>query len=118
MYEYFVHKFRSVYSPKKEMSLDESVIPWRGCLKLGTYNPGKIKSGVLVRMVCEVVSSYICNMEIYSAEGKKLEDKVLSLLDRNLDQNHHIYQDNFYNSVRSAQTLLDTKGKSLQHHEG
>jgi len=32
---------------------------------------------------------------------------VLSLLDRNLGQNHHIYQDNFYNSVRLAQTLLD-----------
>ena len=46
-------------------------------------------------------------MEIYSAEGKKLEDTVLSLLDRNLGQNHHIYQDNFYNSVRLAQILLD-----------
>ena len=49
----------------------------------------------------------MCNMEIYSAEGKKLEDTVLSLLDRNLDQNHHIYQDSFYNGVRLAQTFLD-----------
>jgi len=57
--------------------------------------------------VCEAVSGYICNMEIYSAEGKKLEDTVLSLFDRNLGQNHHIYQDNFYKSVRLAQTLLD-----------
>ena len=32
---------------------------------------------------------------------------MLSLLDRNLDQNHHICKDNFYNSVRLAQTLLD-----------
>jgi len=32
---------------------------------------------------------------------------VSSLLDRNLGQNHYIYQDNFYNSVRLAQTLLD-----------
>jgi len=30
-------------------------------------------------MVCEAVSGYICNMEIYLAEGKKLEDTVLSL---------------------------------------
>jgi len=58
-------------------------------------------------MVCEAVSSYICNMEVYSVEGKKLEDTVLSLLDRNLGQNHHIYQGNVYNSVRLAQTLLD-----------
>jgi hypothetical protein len=83
------------------------MIPWQGHLKFRTYNPGKIKYGVLVRMVCEVVSGYICNMEIYSVEGKKLEVTVLSLLDRNLGQNLHIYQDNFYNSVRLAQTLLD-----------
>ena len=34
-------------------------------------------------MVYDAVSGYICNMEIYRAEGKKLEDTVLSLLDRN-----------------------------------
>ena len=58
-------------------------------------------------MVCEAVSGYICNMEIYSAEGKKLEDTVLSLLSGNLGLNHHIFQDSYYNSVRLAQTLLD-----------
>ena len=60
-----------------------------------------------MRMVCEALLGYICSMEMYSAEGKKLEDTVLSLLDRNLGQNHCIYQDNFYNSVRLAQTLVD-----------
>ena len=55
-----------------------ATIPWRGRLKFKTYNPVKIsKYGVLVRMVCEAVSGYTCNMEIYSAEGKKLEDTVL-----------------------------------------
>jgi len=96
VYEYFVQKFRSVYSPKQELSLDEAMIPWRVRLNFRTYNPGKItKYGVLVGMVCEAVSGYICNMEIYSAEGKKLENTVLSLLDRNLGKNQHIYQDNF-----------------------
>ena len=91
VYEYFVQKFRSVYSPKQELSLDEAMIPWWGHLKFRTYNPGKItKYGVLVRMVCEAVSSYICNMEIYWAERKKLEDTVLSVLDTNLGQNHYI----------------------------
>ena len=77
-------------------------------MKFRTYNPEKItKYGVLVRMVCNAFLGYICNMEIHSAEGKKLEDTVLSLLDRNLGQNQHIYQKSFYNSVRLAQTLLD-----------
>jgi hypothetical protein len=86
------------------------MIPWRGCLKFRTYNPGKItKYGVLVRMVCEAVSGSTCNMEIYAAERMTLEVTVLSLLERNLGQNHHIYQHNFYNSVRLAETLLDRK---------
>jgi hypothetical protein len=57
-------------------------------------------------MECETVSGYICNMVIYAAEGKKLQDTVLSLLYRNLGHNHHLYQDNFYNSVKLAETLL------------
>jgi len=91
MYEYFVQKFRSIYSPKPELSLDEAMIPWWGHLKFRTYNPRKItKYGLLVRIECEAVLGYMCNMSMYSAEGKKLEDTVLSLLDRNLEQNHHI----------------------------
>jgi hypothetical protein len=73
------------------------------------YNPRKIKYGVLVKMVIEGVSGYICNMEIHAAKGEKLEDTVLSLLDRNIGLNYHIYQYSFYNGVRLAQTLLDRK---------
>jgi len=59
VYEYSVQKVGSVYSPKQELSLDEAMISWRGCLKLRTYNSGKITKYVeLVRTVCEVVSGY------------------------------------------------------------
>jgi len=33
-------------------------------------------------------------------QEKEYEDTVLSHVDRNLGQNHHIYLNNFYNSVR------------------
>jgi hypothetical protein len=63
MHEYFVQKFKSVYSPKQELSPDEATMSWQGCLKFTTYNPGKVtKYVVLVRMMCEVVSGYTCNM--------------------------------------------------------
>jgi len=52
----------------------------------------KKKYGVLVRVMCEAVSGYICTMKIHTAEGQKLEDTVLLLFDRNLGQNHHIRQ--------------------------
>jgi len=54
------------------MSLGEAMTAWQGCLKFRMYNPGKItKYGVLVRIVCEAASGYICNMEIYAAKGHK-----------------------------------------------
>jgi hypothetical protein len=84
------------------------VLPRQGCLKFRTCNPRKItKYGIVERLVHEAVSGYVCNMYIYTAEGKKLEDTVLSLLNRNIDHNHHSYQDKFYNSVRLVATLLD-----------
>jgi hypothetical protein len=67
-------------------------------------------------MECEAVSGYICNMEIYAAEGKKSQNTVLSMLNRNLGHYHHLYQDNFYNSVKLAETLLD-RNVSLWHYE-
>ena len=78
MYEYFVQKFRLVYSPKQELSLDAAMFTWREVTRnLGHTIQGKItKYGILVRMVCEVVLRYICNVEIYAAEGKTLEDTV------------------------------------------
>jgi hypothetical protein len=93
--------------PKTTTVTSQNHHPMVGSPEFRTYNPGKIKYGVLVKMVCEAVSGYICNMEMYSGKGKKLQDTVLSLLDRNLGQNHHIYEDNFYKSVRLAWTLLD-----------
>jgi hypothetical protein len=41
VYEYFVQKFRSVYSQKQELSLDEAMVPWWGHLAFRTYNPGE-----------------------------------------------------------------------------
>ena len=65
------------------------MIPWKHHQKFRTCNPGKITYyGVLVRMVCEAVLGYISKMNIYTVEGQKLEDTVLSLLDRNIDQNY------------------------------
>jgi len=52
VYKYFIQKFRSVYSPKQELLLEEAMIPWWGRLKFRLYNTGKItKYVVLVRMV-------------------------------------------------------------------
>jgi len=64
MFEYFLLKFMSFYSPKQELSLGEATTPWWGCLKFRTYNLGKITyHGVLVRIVFGAISGYFCKME-------------------------------------------------------
>jgi hypothetical protein len=105
MYEYSIQEFRSIYRPKQEMSLDKAMIPQRGPLKFRTYNPRIItKHGVLVRMVREVAMGYICNMEMSSAEGKKLEDTVLSILDRNRPKSTHLTRQLIKQCVISSNT--------------
>jgi hypothetical protein len=57
-------------------------------------------------MLCEAKTGCISNMEIYTAQGKKLIDTVVSVLENNVVAHHHVYQDNFYNSVNLAENLL------------
>ncbi|PNF14710.1 hypothetical protein B7P43_G09348 [Cryptotermes secundus] len=107
---FFVQKFQIVYKPNQQLSLDKFVIPWRGRLRMRTYNPGKLtKYGLLVCVVTESPSGYIGNLEIYSGEGKKLQETILSILEPCLDQNYHVYQDNYYNSVETAEHLFSRK---------
>jgi hypothetical protein len=40
--EFFPQKFQTVYKPNQEISLNESMILWRGRLRIRTYNPGQI----------------------------------------------------------------------------
>jgi hypothetical protein len=57
-----VNNFKSDYIPEREISLDEGMLGWWGLLHFPIYNPAKIKYGILVRMVYESMSGYICNM--------------------------------------------------------
>jgi hypothetical protein len=83
------------------------MILWRGQLRFETYNPGKLtKHGILLQMLCEAKAGYISNMEIYTAQGKKLNDTVMSVLENDVGVHHHVYQDNFYNSVNLGENLL------------
>nr|XP_012147783.1 PREDICTED: piggyBac transposable element-derived protein 4-like [Megachile rotundata] len=108
--DYLKEKFNNVYTPLQQLSLDECVISWRGRLSIRTYNPAKItKYGILVRMLCEAVTGYICNFHIYAADGNKLVDTVSTVIETFKNMWYQIYQDNYYNSVKMAEILLKNK---------
>jgi hypothetical protein len=83
------------------------MLGWWGHLRFHVYNPGKItKCGILVRMVCESMSGYICNMQIYDGKCGPLTETVSLLLEPYEGKVYHLYQDNYYNSVFLAEELL------------
>ena len=64
-----VNKFRTNYIPDREISLAEGMLGWQGRLRFCVYNSSKItKYDILVWMVCESSTGYICNLQIY--DGK------------------------------------------------
>jgi len=105
--DFFLERFQTIHKPNQQLSLDEAMVPWRGTFCIRTYNPGKlIKYGLLVRMVTESTSGYILNLEFMLVKEKKLQETFFTLLESYLDQNDHVYQDNYYNHVTTAETLL------------
>ena len=102
-----VNKFRTNYIPDREISFDEGILGWRGCLRFHVYNQSKItKYGILVRIVCESLTGYICNLQIYDGKCGPLTGTVGFLLERYEGKGYHLYQDNYYNSVHQTNELL------------
>lgn len=78
----------------------------KGCLSFEVHNASKIiKYGLLIRMVCEAKTGYICNFRMYCGEGSRLQETILHLLGPYSNLRHHIYMDN-YNSVATYELLL------------
>lgn len=57
-------------------------------------------------MVCEAKTGYICTFKIYHGDGSRLQDTVLQLLQQYENLWHHVYMDNYYNSVDTCNLLL------------
>ena len=76
------------------------MLGWRGRLRFHVYNPTKItKYGIMVRMVCESSTGYICNLQIYYGKCGPLTETVGFLLEPYEGKGYHLYQDNYYNSI-------------------
>lgn len=110
-----VARFQAVYTMERDVSIDESMVLWRGRLTFRQFIPGKRhKYGVKLYLLCEP-SGYIYNMLVYCGKMDAIsgfghaETVVLKLMDGILDRGHVLYTDNFYTSVPLAQQLLDRK---------
>lgn len=95
----------SIYYPGKELSLDESMMLWRGRLGFRQYIKNKRhKYGVKLYMLTEPDGT-ILRFHVYTgANDAELSGTghagkvVMKLMEDLLDHGHSLYMDNYYNS--------------------
>ncbi|CAG5055107.1 unnamed protein product [Parnassius apollo] len=107
--------FMECYKPYKQLSLDESLLLFRGRLAFRQYiKSKKVRYGI---KFFELTTSdgYVLNIMMYSGKdttartGNKSEKIVLRLMRPYLLKGHQLYMDNYYNSVTLSQKLVDLK---------
>ena len=104
--EHLQERFRTTYTPERNISLDEGLMPYKGRLSIKTYNPQKpSKYGVKLYMLCEAKSGYVLDFLTYGGTYSSLKDIVFALVGPYFDQGYHVFMDNYYNSVELAERL-------------
>lgn len=106
-----IKKFQDSFSPEEALSLDESMLLWRGRLIFRQYIKNKKhKYGIKFYELCSP-DGYVLNIEIYKGKNvevtgnSKINDLVLRLVKPYLNKGHHLYMDNYYNSVNLSNIL-------------
>jgi len=93
-------KFKAVFYPGKQLSLDEGTCAYKGQCKYRTYNPRKPhKWGIKIYQVCDAATGYCCNFKIQAGESTNVRSLVLDLMRDYLGQGHELYVDRYYTSV-------------------
>ena len=105
-------RFRSVYIPGAVVTVDETMIPWRGRLLFKQYISGKAhKYGVKMYMLA-ATNGYTWNYLIYTDEQDPMaglghaETIVMNLLDCLLGCYRTVVANNFFTSISLAKSLL------------
>lgn len=113
--EIMLEKWQGAYYPGRNVSVDESIIAFKGRVSMMQYNPMKPhKWGMKAWVLSESGTGYIYNWDLYKgapATGKREEgmtQKVVLDITRPVQgENHHVYMDNFFSSPELFIKLAD-----------
>ncbi|XP_047141066.2 piggyBac transposable element-derived protein 4-like [Hydra vulgaris] len=121
IYDYLVNKFKTLYIPNKNISIDESLLLWKGHLSWKQYIPSKrSRFGMKSFALCESATGYIWNCFLYT--GKEMTDGfaldmhkykyqatkiVIMLMDNLIGNGYCLHVDNWYTSYEICKVLLD-----------
>ncbi|CAG5026014.1 unnamed protein product [Parnassius apollo] len=111
----FNEKMKAIISAQKCLSLDESMVLWRGRLFFKQYIKNKRhKYGMKLYLLTEP-DGLVLRMHLFGGSsditsGKGHTEKiVMHLLNDFLDKGHSVFMDNFYNGYNLALKLLQRK---------
>jgi hypothetical protein len=112
----FNERMDAIYVPKKNLSIDESLVLWRGRLIIRQYMKGKkAKYGIKLYMLGES-GGLALKLIVYGGSadtelgGKDHTKKVVQkLIEGKTGIGHSIFMDNYYNSVPLTEALLQDK---------
>lgn len=112
--DFFNDRMAAIYYPKREITIDESLVLWRGRLQFRQYIKGKRhKFGIKLYILTEY-TGIIQKLIVYGGSqdrtigGRDHTQKVvLKLMESHMNTGHALYMDNFYNSVHLTKRLLE-----------
>lgn len=109
-----VENSQNIFYPNEELSLDESLLLFRGRLKFRVYLKNKkTRYGIKFYELCSS-DGFVLKIEIYTGaedatDQPKIHALVFRLLESYLNKGHHLYMDNFYNSYELSKSLLECR---------
>lgn len=118
--DHLLGRFRDLYIPKQTLSLDESLVLFKGRLGWKMYIAKKrARFGLKFFVLCESESGYICDFLLYTGQGTAYNEiyanlpvstkTVLHLMDRFLGKGYCVTVDNWYMSPQLADLLIEQK---------
>ena len=107
VYSMLQEKFQSVYTPERDVSIDESLMLYKGRLGWVQYIPMKrSRFGIKYYMLCESSSGYVWKFMIYVGKGTQISQEypnlnmaaqiVMDLMKPLLRKGYRLTIDNFY----------------------
>ena len=124
VFDYVESKFSELYTPERDICVDESLMLWKGRLSWKQFIKTKrSRFGIKSFSLCESSSGYLWSSCLYT--GKELTDKlnakndsqydyvatdvVLHLMKGLVGKGYRLHLDNWYNSIELTRCLLANK---------
>ena len=134
MLELLIPKFQSSYMPSQNISVDETMVGFRGRFVARQYIPTKPQYGINAFTMADADHGYLLNILVYTGADTlvdadpsyshlpQLARIVLHLLSPYLDKGHHVYTDRYYTSLPLADTLASHStaftGTTMRNRQG